>query len=253
LISTASIPDYQETDSDPYSLPGSHPAFSKLTELFNKIKRPLNSEEPLKTLGFVFPKAADIRNRAKVIIGTHPSKSLSKYIFKFYICKKDKSSIRLKERCYFSRKAQKVIKEMRLKKYFFVPKKHLFYFKKEKGEESRRFMLIEDKVSFLESDKSSRFWKSTRVYDYLLPVAKLIWNAQIKDLQPSNLKRNSDGKMTLFDTELGYRGAKASFIAIDYWLRKNQTDDTWDHQRFGELWEKACETTQRKSPYILKA
>ena len=88
-----------------------------------------------------------------------------------------------------------MIKEMHLEKYFFVPKKYLFPLKKLKGEKLNRFILVEDKISLLEKDDFIRFWRSNKIYEYLLPVAKLLWHSRIKDLHPSNLKRNENGKL----------------------------------------------------------
>jgi hypothetical protein len=248
LILTTSTSDLQETEL--YLLPPSHPAFSKLSEIFINIKRPLTSEVSLKNLGFVFLREDWRKDRGKVPIATHSSKELSNYIFKFYVSKDYKKTSRLKDRCKFSRRAQKVVEEMHLEKYFFIPKKYLFPLRRIRGEKLNRFMLVEDKVSFLKNDNFAKFWRSEKIYEYLLPVAKLLWHSRIKDLQPSNLKRNEDGKMSLFDTESGRERFKASFVAINYWLKRNKENKGWNYQRFSVLWEKACRKAKKKTPLI---
>jgi hypothetical protein len=244
LIITAPPPDFQETD--PYSLPPSHPAFSKLTRIFKKVKTPLSSESSFKDLGFVFHRMEWMRRSGKVVVAEHASKKLRNYVFKCYISPKDKNIRRLKNRCLFSRRAQKVVEEMHLGKYFFIPKKYLFYFKKT-GKSPNRFMLVEDKVAFLKKDSISKLWKSSKIHDYLLPLAKLIWNTQIKDLQPKNLKRNLNQKMSLFDTEYEADNSESPFLVIDQWLDKNKKDNSWDYQKFATLWEKACSKAKEES------
>ena len=66
----------------------------------------------------------------------------------------------------------------------------------------------------------------------------------------SNLKRNEDGKMSLFDTESGSERFKASFVAINYWLKRNKENKGWNYQRFSVLWEKACRKAKKKTPLI---
>jgi hypothetical protein len=244
-ISTTFTSDYQE--AEPYFLPPSHPAFSKLTKIFTNVKKTLVSRESFKDLGFVFLRVAR-RRRSIVSVATHSSKKLSDYIFKFYIPRESKKNSRLTDRCRFSRRAQKVIKEMHLEKYFFVPKKYLFPLKKLKGEKLNRFILVEDKISLLEKDDFIRFWRSNKIYEYLLPVAKLLWHSRIKDLHPSNLKRNENGKMSLFDTEFGDELSKASFIEIDCWLDRNKKNNTWNHQKFRSLWKEACREAKKEAP-----
>ncbi|SCA58642.1 hypothetical protein AB751O23_AI_00170 [Chlamydiales bacterium SCGC AB-751-O23] len=205
---------------EPYFLPESHPAYSILRKVFTKAVGPLTSEKSLAALGFKFSQSERRRDRNKTIVSTHTSEQLKNYVFKCYVYPKVKADSkdcnrqahvrerRIRNRVKFSRRAREVVDKFNLKKYFFVPRKYLFPLKKIKGEKLTRCLLLEDKISFATEEDHRAFWRGKEIYEYLIPLARILWHTQIWDLQPANLRQNLKQQMTLHDTELGHKRPK---------------------------------------------